>query len=99
MSIIDHYPVGHDSVEIIVATAFSSGAITAIRVTLRSVGVLADPLLFVTDNSLEQEILSKGGFDEELDVTWDEGVLASTEQHGPYYVYLLTYSASQTCSS
>ena len=97
--VIDHYPVAHNTVEITVASTIVDGAITGIRVTLRSVGALVDPLLFVTDNSLEQEILSKGGFDEELDVEFDTGTLVSTTQHGPYYVYELTYPvATGSCS-
>jgi len=94
--VIDHSPVGHESVEIIVASAVVDGAITVIRVTLRSVGVITTPLTFVTDNSLEQEVLSKGGFDEELDVTFTSGTLVSTETHGPYYVYKLTFPVSTT---
>jgi hypothetical protein len=92
MPVIEHYPVPHQAVEFAVAATLVDGAVSTIQVTLRSVGVLADPLLFVTDNSLEQEILSKGGYDEELDVDWANGTLDSTTTQGDYTIYVLTYN-------
>lgn len=92
MPVIDYYPVSHEAVEFTVAATIVNNVVATIRVTLRSVGVLADPLLFVTDNSLEQEILSKGGFDEALDVDWANGVLESTETSGAHTIYTLVYT-------
>lgn len=91
MPVIEHYPTPHEAVEFSVAATIVNNVVATIRVTLRSVGVLADPLLFVTDNSLEQEILSKGGFDEELDVDWANGTLESTETSDSYTIYTLVY--------
>ena len=98
MPVIDHQPTAHETVEFAVATSIANGAVTAIRVTLRSVGTLADPLQFVLDNELQQEILSKGGLDEELAVEFDNGTLESTDTQGSYYIYELSYPvASGTC--
>ncbi len=91
MPIIDYYPISHEAVEFSVVATIVNNAVSTIQVVLRSVGVLADPLLFVTDNSLEQEILSKGGFDEELDVDWANGTLVSPETSGAYTIYTLSY--------
>jgi len=92
MPVIDHYPTPHQTVEFAIAATLVDSAVSTIRVTLRSVGVLATPLTFVTDNSLEQEILSKGGYDEELDVDWANATLESQETSGSYEIYVLVYS-------
>jgi hypothetical protein len=91
MPVIDYYPIGHQAVDFALATTVVNNAVTEIRVTLRTLVALATPLTFVTDNSLEQEILSKAGLDEELEVRFDEGALDSETTSGPYFLYNLTF--------
>lgn len=97
MTIIDHYPTPHETVEFSVASTVVNGVASIVKVTLRSVGVLADPVTFVTDNSLEQEILSKGGFCEALEVDWVNGTLDSTTSSGQsYMIYVILYDVTGT---
>lgn len=91
MPVIDYYPISHQAVDFAVATELVNGQVSEIRVTLRTVVVLATPLTFVTDNSLEQEVLSKAGLDEELEVTFDSGTLLGSSVQGPYYLYSLSF--------
>ncbi len=91
MPVIDHYPTPHEAIEFSIAATIVNNVVSTIHVTLRSVGVLVDPLLFVTDNSLEQEILSKGGLDEELEIDWPNGTLEFTETSRAYTIYTLVY--------
>jgi hypothetical protein len=91
MSVIDYYPISHQAVDFALATTLVNGQVSEIRVTLRTTAVIVDPLTFVTDNSLEQEILSKAGLDEELAARFDEATLVNTITEGPYYLYSLSF--------
>lgn len=91
MPVIDYYPIAHRAVDFALSTTLVNDQVSEIRVTFRTVAVIATPLTFVTDNGLEHEIISKAGLDEELPVQFDTGTLVYETTEGPYYLYYLSF--------
>ena len=85
-------PIGTLAVEMATASVLVAGVVTTVLVTLRSQSVLATPATFITDNSLENEVVSRAGLDE--DTTFTGYTLASTTVHGTEYVYVITAAVS-----
>lgn len=81
-------PIGSLAVEIAVASVLTDSVVTAVEITLRSKTSLATPNTFITDNSLENEVVSRAGLDQ--DTTFSSYSTASTTQHGSEYVYIIT---------
>ncbi len=96
MPVIDYNPSAHQVVDMVVSTAITDGEVSSLEVKLRAKEVIADPLAFITTNSLGQEILSKAGLDEETPLL--SGVLASSSTSGPDYIYILTYETVESSS-
>jgi hypothetical protein len=97
MQRIEHSPPANQVVNISVAKTLSNDAVTSLEVTLRAVSTVADPIQFVVDNDLWQEILSKGGLDEDL--TYSSAVLDSSRTVGWYNFYTILYDMTSptTC--
>jgi len=83
-----YYPVGTQVVGMAVTTTLTSGVPSAVQITLHSREVLATPATFVTDNSLQPEVLSRAGLPE--DSTLSDYALAASSTEGIDYVYVLT---------
>ena len=80
-------PTGTSAVDMAVAVTVTSGVVTAVRITLRSRAVLATPATFVTDNSLEHEVVSRAGLDEST--TFSAYTSVSSTTYGSDYVYVV----------
>lgn len=81
-------PIGTLAVDMAVATTLTSGVPSAIQITLRSRAIITTPTTFITDNALEQEVLSRAGLSE--DMTLSAYVLADSSTEGFDYTYVLT---------
>lgn len=80
-------PIGTTAVEMAVASTFLQGDVTAVRVYLRTQTALATPETFITDNGLEQEVVSHAGL---LEATaFVAYALVSSTAHGDDYVYVI----------
>lgn len=91
MAVIDYHPVSSGVVELAVATAISSGAVTTIRIYIRSVAAIATPATYITDNSLEQEVISRAGLDEETELSTYS---LSSSTSADYYYYVIDATVS-----
>jgi hypothetical protein len=85
-------PVGTHAVEMAVATTITSGSVVTVRVYLRSQASVATPSEFITDNSLEHEVVSRAGLDE--DTTFASYELVSSSQSGSVYEYVVDATVS-----
>lgn len=85
-------PIGTLAVEMAVASVLTSGVVTAVEVTLRSKSSLATPETFITDNSLESEVVSRAGLDE--DTTFASYTTISSSTPGSDYLYVITAAVS-----
>lgn len=85
-------PIGTLAVEMATASVLVASVVTAVEVTLRSQSVLATPNTFISDNSLESEVVSRAGLDE--DTTFAGYTTTSTTVHGTEYVYVITAAVS-----
>ena len=94
MSVINYYPTPHRTVEFAVAAVLVNSAVTSLLVTVRTVTPVVAPLTFVTDNELENEVISKAGLDEDTAVDFTTGVLDSSSIKGFYYIYNLSFSVT-----
>ena len=81
-------PVGTLAVELAAASVLTDSVVTAVEITLRSKTSLATPDTFVTDNSLENEVVSRAGLDQ--DTTFASYATTSTTAIGDDYVYVVT---------
>ena len=85
-------PIGTLTVEMATSGVLVSGVVTTVLVSLRSQSVLATPNTFIVDNSLESEVVSRAGLDE--DTTFASYTTTSTTVHGTEYVYVITAAVS-----
>lgn len=85
-------PVGTLAVDMAVASVLTSGVVTAVEITIRSKTSLATPDTFISDNSLESEVLSRAGLDESS--TLASYSTTSTTTPGSDYVYVITAAVS-----
>jgi len=85
-------PIGTLTVEMAVASVLTSGVVTAVEITLRSKTTIATPATFITDNSLEHEVVSRAGLDE--DTTFSSYAATSSSTPGDDYVYVVTATVS-----
>lgn len=85
-------PIGTQAVDMAVATTLTDGVVTAVEITLRTKAALATPSTFITDNSLESEVVSRAGLDEST--TFASYADTSSVQHGSDYVYVVTAAVS-----
>ncbi len=81
-------PIGSLAVEIAVASVLTDAVVTSVEITLRSQTSLATPATFISDNSLESEVVSRAGLDQ--DTTFSSYVATSTTQYAAEYVYVIT---------
>lgn len=85
-------PVGTHAVDMAVASTVTSGSVVTVRVYLRSQAVIATPADFISDNSLEHEVVSRAGLDEST--TFASYSSVSSTQHGGVYVYVVDATVS-----
>lgn len=85
-------PVGTLVVDMAVASVLTDGVVTAVEVTLRSKTSIAAPTTFISDNSLENEVVSRAGLDE--DTEFASYALTSSSQQGADYLYVVTAAVS-----
>jgi hypothetical protein len=88
----DYRPVGTLAVELSVASVVVSDVVTTIRVHVRSRAAVVAPTTFITDNSLEAEVVSRAGMSE--DTTLDTYTLVRTDTYDDSYVYVLDVTVS-----
>jgi len=75
-----------------VSNALTSGAVTSVRIYLRSREAVATPTTFVSSNSLESEVISRAGLPE--DTTFASYADVSSTTHGVDYVYVVDATVS-----
>jgi len=85
-------PIDTPAVELAVAVTSASATVTTVRIYLRSQSVLATPETFVTDNNLEQEVVSQAGLAEAT--TFAAYAAVSSTTHGDEYVYVVDATVS-----
>lgn len=87
MIIQEFRPVGTDTVELAVASALTSGNVTIVRIYIRSIGAIVDPIAYITINNLEPEVVSRAGLPEAT--TLSTYALVRTDVYDTTYVYVL----------
>lgn len=87
-------PVGTHAVDMAVSTTITDGAVVTVRVYLRSLQSVATPADFITDNSLEHEVVSRAGLDEST--TFSSYSIVSSDTQGAYYTYVVDATVSSS---
>lgn len=85
--------LSNEAVWVALTTAKVSGQITEITVWIKTLEVLADPVTFITDNSLEPEIFAKAGVSDSD--YFNLMTLQESTVEGSFYIYevLLSHTA------
>jgi len=88
---LQYHPVASGAISMAVTTLQTTVTGTTythtVRVHLRSTTVLATPNTFITDNGLEQEVVSRAGLDETT--TFTTYTTVSNRDLGDYYEYVV----------
>ena len=91
---LSYHPVNTLAVELAVATSVVNGAVTTVRVTLKSLVILATPLTYIADNNLQHEVVSQAGLAE--DTTFSIYTLADSYTLGEHYYYVINALITNT---
>lgn len=92
MSQQEFRPIGTDAVELAVANALTSGSVTTVRVYVRSMTAIVTPIDFISDNELENEVVSRAGLPEATE--FSTYTLVRTDTYDGVYVYVLDATVS-----
>ena len=92
MNQIDYTPIGSLTVELAVANLLVSGTVSTVRIWIRAITVVADPTTFISSNSLESEVLSRAGLDEEMEFA--SYTLISSTTYSDHYEYVVDATVS-----
>ena len=92
LDFLQDQPISSPVVRLAYPYTLSSGEVSIVRILIESVSTIASPATYISDNSLEAEVLSKAGLDD--DITFASYELSTSEQSDGLYVYVIDATVS-----